>query len=44
MSAPSIQKDLASACTFEITQEIVCDMADDVFSVLIDESDDISYF
>ncbi|XP_024642232.2 zinc finger MYM-type protein 1-like [Medicago truncatula] len=42
MTCPKIQKDLASACACEITREIVCDIADDVFCVLIDESGDVS--
>ncbi|XP_058775551.1 uncharacterized protein LOC131649810 [Vicia villosa] len=42
MTAPKIQKNLAAACAYEITQQIICDIADDVFSVLIDESDDIA--
>ncbi|KRH30943.1 hypothetical protein GLYMA_11G216600v4, partial [Glycine max] len=42
MTAPTIQKDLAAACACEITQQIVCDIADDVFCVLIDESGDVA--
>ncbi|KAL5130844.1 Zinc finger MYM-type protein 1 [Glycine soja] len=42
MTAPTIQKDLAAACACEITQQIVCDIADDVFCVLIDESGDVT--
>ena len=42
MTAPTIQKDLAAACACEITQQIVCDVADDVFCVLIDESNDVA--
>ncbi|CAJ2651446.1 unnamed protein product [Trifolium pratense] len=42
MTAPRIQKDLASACAYEITKQIVCDIADDVFCVLIDESGDVA--
>jgi hypothetical protein len=42
MTAPKIQKDLAAACAFEITQQIICDIADDVFCVLIDESGDVA--
>ena len=42
MTAPTIQKDLVVACACEITQQIVCDIADDVFCVLIDESDDVA--
>ncbi|KAK2438041.1 zinc finger MYM-type protein [Trifolium repens] len=42
MTAPKIQKDLAAACAFEITKEIICDIADDVFCVLIDESGDVA--
>ena len=42
MTAPKIQKDLAAACACEITKQIVCDIADDVFCVLIDESGDVA--
>ncbi|RZC19012.1 Zinc finger MYM-type protein 1 [Glycine soja] len=42
MTAPTIQKDLVVACACEITQQIVCDIADDVFCVLIDESGDVA--
>uniref|UniRef100_A0A0R0F360 TTF-type domain-containing protein n=1 Tax=Glycine max TaxID=3847 RepID=A0A0R0F360_SOYBN len=42
MTAHMIQKDLAAACACEITQQIVCDIADDVFCVLIDESGDVA--
>ncbi|KAL5155937.1 Zinc finger MYM-type protein 1 [Glycine soja] len=42
MTVHMIQKDLAAACACEITQQIVCDIADDVFCVLIDESGDVA--
>src|SRR3954471_7790754 len=42
MTSPKIQKDLAAACACEITQQIICDIADDVFCVLIDESGDVA--
>ncbi|CAM8913048.1 unnamed protein product [Rhodiola kirilowii] len=42
MISPKIQKDLAAACASEITYRIVCDIGDDVFCVLVDESRDCS--
>ncbi|CAM8917325.1 unnamed protein product [Rhodiola kirilowii] len=42
MISPKIQKDLAAACASEITYRIVCDIGDDVFCVLVDESSDCS--
>lgn len=41
MTAPKIQKDIVAACACEITQQILCDIADDVFCILIDESGDV---
>jgi len=40
MTCPQIQKDIAAACACEITYNIVCDIGDDVYCVLIDESGD----
>ncbi|MCI20394.1 HAT family dimerization domain containing protein, partial [Trifolium medium] len=42
MIAPKIQKDIAAACACEITRQILCDIADGVFCVLIDESGDVA--
>lgn len=35
MTAPKIQKNLATTCACEITQQIICDIVDDVFGVLL---------
>jgi len=40
--APSIQKDIVKAASFETTKAIIADLKDDLFSILIDESRDIS--
>uniref|UniRef100_A0A0A9E8I2 DUF4371 domain-containing protein n=1 Tax=Arundo donax TaxID=35708 RepID=A0A0A9E8I2_ARUDO len=42
MLAPSIQKDLAKSCAQEVTQVIMGEIRSGLFSVLIDESRDIS--
>ncbi|XP_058783251.1 uncharacterized protein LOC131657920 [Vicia villosa] len=42
ITAPKIQKDLPAACASETTQQIICDIADDVFCVLIDECGDVA--
>ncbi|KAG8655728.1 hypothetical protein MANES_04G063964v8 [Manihot esculenta] len=40
--APSIQKDIINACAVEITNAIIRDLGDDLFSILVDECQDIS--
>jgi hypothetical protein len=40
--APSIQKDIVKAAAFETTKAIIDDLKDDLFSILIDESRDVS--
>jgi hypothetical protein len=42
MLAPKIQKDLARCCAEEVTAVIMREIGDKKFSVLIDESRDIS--
>ncbi|KAI5387098.1 hypothetical protein KIW84_073309 [Lathyrus oleraceus] len=44
ISAPKIQKDLVTTYAYEITQQIVCDIVDDMFFVLIDECGDVAGF
>ncbi|XP_031271794.1 uncharacterized protein LOC116130186 [Pistacia vera] len=40
--APVIQKDIVNAAANETTKAIISDLGDDIFSVLIDESHDVS--
>jgi hypothetical protein len=40
--APSIQKDIVKAAAHETSKAIICDIKDDLFSILIDESRDSS--
>jgi hypothetical protein len=40
--APSIQKDIVKVAAFETTKAIIDDLKDDLFSILIDESRDVS--
>jgi hypothetical protein len=40
--APSIQKDIVKVAAFETTKAIIDDFKDDLFSILIDESRDVS--
>lgn len=42
MTSPRIQKDLAKACAQEVTKVILDEIGDKNFSVLIDESRDVS--
>ena len=42
MLAPSNQKDLAQCCAEEVTEVIMGEIRDGLFSILIDESRDIS--
>jgi hypothetical protein len=42
MISPKIQKDLSKCCAQEVTKVIMGEIADKNFSVLIDESRDIS--
>lgn len=42
MTSPKIQKDVSTNCASEITQQIICDIAYDVFCALIDESGDVA--
>ena len=42
MLSPDIQKDLAKCCTQEVTDVVMREIGDRQFSVLIDESRDIS--
>jgi hypothetical protein len=42
MISPHIQKDLAKSCAQEITETIIGEIGDRNFSILIDESRDIS--
>ncbi|CAI0422934.1 unnamed protein product [Linum tenue] len=42
MISPDIQKDIVHAIASEITKEIICDIGDDVFSILVDEARDTS--
>ena len=42
MTSPHIQKDLAKSCAQEITKKIMGEIEDRNFSILIDESCDIS--
>jgi hypothetical protein len=42
MLSPDIQKDLAKSCAQEVTEVIMREIGDRRFSVLIDESRDIS--
>ncbi|XP_047949501.1 zinc finger MYM-type protein 1-like [Salvia hispanica] len=42
MIAPSIQKDLVRACAMETTSDILREVGDEFFAILLDESRDIS--
>ena len=42
MIAPHIQKDVINACAVETTNVIVNDVKDELFSILVDESRDVS--
>ncbi|CAI0434139.1 unnamed protein product [Linum tenue] len=42
MTSPDIQKDIVHAIASEITKGIICDIGDDVFSILVDEARDTS--
>lgn len=42
LTAPSIQKDIVNACAIETVNVIVSDLGDSFFSILVDESRDIS--
>jgi hypothetical protein len=42
MTSPKIQKDLSKCCAQEVTKVIMGEIGDKNFSVLIDESRDIS--
>ncbi|CAH9085223.1 unnamed protein product [Cuscuta europaea] len=42
MTSPKIQKDLCYACAFLTVHEIIKQMRDDVFAILVDESGDVS--
>ncbi|CAI0627160.1 unnamed protein product [Linum tenue] len=38
MTSPDIQKDIVHAIASEVTKQIICDIGDDVFSILVDEA------
>ncbi|KAK1381920.1 hypothetical protein POM88_019655 [Heracleum sosnowskyi] len=42
LTAPSIQKEIVSACASETTKAIICDVGDKFFSLLLDEARDNS--
>ncbi|CAI0479229.1 unnamed protein product [Linum tenue] len=42
MTSPDIQKDIVHAIASEVTKQIICDIGDDVFSILVDEARDTS--
>ncbi|XP_042452340.1 zinc finger MYM-type protein 1-like [Zingiber officinale] len=42
MISPAIQKDLTRACAYEITLSIIEDIGNNIFSLMVDESRDIS--
>ena len=42
LTAPAIQKDIVNACAEETTQEIIAELGDELFAVLVDEARDAS--
>ncbi|CAI0429385.1 unnamed protein product [Linum tenue] len=42
MTSPDIQKDIVHAIASEITKEIICDIGENLFSILVDEARDTS--
>ncbi|XP_057794712.1 uncharacterized protein LOC131010997 isoform X2 [Salvia miltiorrhiza] len=42
MTCPKVQKELAHACALEVTLAIINDLGDKVFTILVDEAQDIS--
>ncbi|CAI0435082.1 unnamed protein product [Linum tenue] len=42
MTSPDLQKDIVHAIATEVTKQIICDIGDDVFSILVDEARDTS--
>ncbi|CAI0446490.1 unnamed protein product [Linum tenue] len=42
MTYSDIQKDIVHAIATEVTKQIICEIADDIFSILVDEARDTS--
>lgn len=42
MTSPDVQKDIVRACAVEISHAIVTELGDLCFSILVDESRDVS--